>query len=118
VPPSLSPATLSEFAYAVLSVLAKRLQERPLSAASQTAFSVVAFAGAHCSPRLAPLWWLPPAFLFVVYLCSRLFHAREVDWLDISFDTRLLLAVLTGFMLHGLSLELFALFLSLRRTLP
>jgi hypothetical protein len=105
-------------ARAVLSVLSKRLRERPLAAAFLAVFSIEAFAGAHFSPRLPPIWWLPPALLFAAYLCSRLVRAFRVSSFDIPVDPRILVAVLFGFLLRGLSLELSAFFLYLRRTLP
>jgi hypothetical protein len=118
VAPSPWLATLSALAHAVLSVFFRRLRERPLFATFLAVFSIVAFAGAYSSPSLPPLWWLPPALLFAVYLCSRLFKALEVNWLDIPVDPRILLAVLFGFLLCGLYLELSPIFFSLRRMLP
>jgi hypothetical protein len=77
-----------------------------------------AFAGARCSPLLPLLWWLPLAFVFAAYLCSRLITALKVRWFDIPVDPRILVAVLCGFMIRGLSLELVDLLHWLGRTLP
>ena len=109
--------TLSAVAHAVLGALYRRLHERPLSAAFLASFSAVAFAGAHFSPHLPRLWWLPLALLSAAYFCSRLIKTLSVSWFDIPVDPRILLAVLFGFLLRGLSLELLALFLCMRRTL-